>query len=192
MSFDQLDREEQGEFSSRLEFLYKAVDDTQNTIRFIDTKAAFCVTLLSAMVVGVLQSVPVHPSALHRISYFVFLGSVGLCLLICLRVIFPVIKPHSAPSPDPARVLPKYFIHQQKGHHWLRHTFSSSVDDVLADDHASYTAALSAASDADLLTAMCDELLMVSLIRQIKSDRLHAAIFSLILSIGCFMAVMIT
>jgi hypothetical protein len=180
------------EHSSRLEFLYKAVEDTQNTIRFIDTKAAFCVTLLSAMVVGVLQSVPVHPSALHRVSFFVFLGSVGLCLLICLRVIFPVIKPHSAPAADAGRVLPKYFIHQHKGHHWLRHTFSSSVDDVLADDHASYTAALSAASDADLLTAMCDELLMVSLIRQIKSDRLHAAIFSLILSIVCFMAVMIT
>ena len=35
------------EHSSRLEFLYKAVEDTQNTIRFIDTKAAFFVTLLS-------------------------------------------------------------------------------------------------------------------------------------------------
>ena len=192
MSFDQLNREGQGGFSSRLEFLYKAVDDTQNTIRFIDTKAAFCVTLLSAMVVGVLQSVPVHPSQLHRISFFVFLACVGLCLLVCLRVIFPVIKPHSAPSPDHARVLPKYFIHQQKGHHWIRHTVSDSVDDVLADDHASYTAALSAATDADLLIAMCDELLMVSLIRQIKSDRMHAAIFSLILAIAGFMAVMIT
>jgi hypothetical protein len=39
---------------------------------------------------------------------------------------------------------------------------------------------------------MCDELLMVSLIRQIKSDRMHAAIFSLILAIAGFMAVMIT
>ena len=39
----------QMEYGSRLEFLYKAVEDTQNTIRFLDTKAAFCVTLLSGM-----------------------------------------------------------------------------------------------------------------------------------------------
>lgn len=183
---------EQGEFSSRLEFLYRAVEDTQNTIRFIDTKAAFCVTLLSGMVVGALQGGPSSPSPLHRISFFVFLGAVGLSLLVCMRVIFPVIKPHSAPCSDPGRELPKYFIHQAKGHHWLRHTFSNTVDDVLVDDHASYTAALSAATDADLLTSMCDELLMVSLIRQIKSDRLRTAMYSLVLAIVCFMGVMIT
>lgn len=183
---------EQVDFSSRLNFLYRAVDDTQNTIRFIDTKAAFCVTLLSAMVVGVLQTGGNDHSAIHRYSFFLFLASVGLSLLICLRVIFPVIKPHSAPSPDPARVLPKYFVHQHSGHHWIRHTFSNSVDDVLADDHASYTAAMRAATDEDLVTSMCDELLMVSLIRQIKSDRLHTAIFSIILAIVCFMGVMVT
>lgn len=183
---------EQEDYSSRLNFLYKAVDDTQNTIRFIDTKAAFCVTLLSGMVVGALQGGPGHPSPLHRILYFVFLASVSLSLLICLRVIFPLIKPHSAPSASPGRVPPKYFIHHGRDHHWLRHTFSSTVENVLADDHTSYTAALSAASDADLVNSMCDELLMVSLIRQIKSDRMHAAIFSLILAILCFMAVMVT
>jgi len=178
---------EQEDYSSRLNFLYKATDDTQKTVRFIDTKAAFCVTLLSGMFVGALQAGPNH-SPLHRILYFVFLASAGLSLLICVRVIFPLIKPHSAPSTPPGRVLPKYFIHHGREHHWLRHTFSSTVDNVLADDHASYTAALSAASDADLVTSMCDELL----IRQIKSDRMHAAIFSLILAILFFMAVMVT
>jgi hypothetical protein len=184
--------EEQMEFSSRLNFLYHAVDDTQNTIRFIDTKAAFCVTLLSGMAAGALQAESNRHSPIHSLSFLLFLAAVGLSLLICLRVIFPVIKPHSAPSPDPARVLPKFYIHAQRGHHWLRHTFSSTVDDVLADDHVSYTAAMSAASDADLVTAMCDELLMVSLIRQIKSDRLHTAMFSLVFAIVFFMAVMVT
>ena len=36
-------------------FSTKSVEDTRGTIRFIDTKAAFCVTLLSGMVAGVLQ-----------------------------------------------------------------------------------------------------------------------------------------
>src|SRR5271170_6829439 len=165
--------EEQAEFSSRLEFLYRAVEDTQQTIRFIDTKAAFCVTLLSGMVAGTLQlSSTAHHSATHDVLMVVFLAAVGLSLLICMRVIFPVIKPPSAPPHSSGRAIPKFFIHQHKGHHWLRHTFSNSVRNVLVEDHASYTGSLTAATDADLVTAMCDELLMVSLIRQIKSDRL--------------------
>ncbi len=180
------------ELSSRLQFLYNAVEDAQNTIRFIDTKAAFCVTLLSGMTAGALQGTHSDHPALHKILFTIFLMAVGLSLLICMRVIFPVIKPHSAPSPHPARPLPKFFIHQHKTHHWIRHTFSNSVDDVLCDDHASYTTALTASSDDDLVTAMCDELLMVSLIRQIKSDRLHTAMFSLAFGVFLFVALMVT
>jgi hypothetical protein len=183
---------EQVDFSSRLNFLYKAVDDTQLTIRFIDTKAAFCVTLLTCMVAGSLQADQNSHSLIHRFSFFLFLVSVGLTLLICLRVIFPVIKPQSASSIDSSRVLPKYFIHQQRDHHWIRHALSSSVGDVLDDDHASYTATLSAATDADLFSSMCDELLMVSLVRQIKSDRLQSVIFPLIAAIVCFLAMMVS
>jgi hypothetical protein len=57
----------QMEYNSRLEFLYRAVKDTQNTIRFIDTKAAFCVMLLSGMAAAVLQGHHVAGAALERI-----------------------------------------------------------------------------------------------------------------------------
>jgi hypothetical protein len=183
--------EDQADFSSRLEFLFKAVEDTQATIRFIDTKAAFCVTLLSGMVAGAIETSHGVHAGIQRIVFALFLASVGVSLLICLRVIFPVIKPHSAAAADATRALPKFFIHQGRGHHWIRHTFSNSVDDVLADNHASYLAAISAATDVDLITSMSDELLMVSLIRQIKSDRLHTAMFSLVAAIALFLAVMI-
>lgn len=39
-------------FSGRLEFLCRAVNDSQETIRFLDAKAGFCVTLLTAMMVA--------------------------------------------------------------------------------------------------------------------------------------------
>ena len=183
---------EQTHLESRLNFLYKITEDTQNTIRFIDTKAAFCVTLLSGMTAGSLQSShPNHPT-LHKLLFTIFLLAVGLSLIICLRVIFPVIKPSKVVSPHATRTLPKFFIHQSKSHHWIRHTFSSSVDDVLCDTHDSYTHTLAASTDADLITAMCDEVLMVSLIRQIKSDRLHTAMFSLAAGVFLFIAVMIS
>ena len=167
---------QQLEHSSRLEFLYKAVEDTQNTIRFIDTKAAFCVTLLSGMAAGVLQGHREPHTGLQRVLLATFIAAVAFSLMVCLRVIFPVIKPHSDSKPHTDRTVPKFFISHHPSHHWVRHTLSSSVDDVLCENRSSYTAALFGAADEDLLHAMCDEVLMISLIRQIKSDRLHAAI----------------
>ena len=180
------------EHSSRLEFLYKAVEDTQNTIRFIDTKAAFCVTLLSGMAAGVLQGHRAPHTDAQKALLAVFLAAVAFSLLVCLRVIFPVIKPHSAHSLHTTRTIPKFFISHHRSHHWIRHTFSSSVDDVLCEDRGSYSAALFGAADDDLLHAMCDEVLMISLIRQIKSDRLHAAMYSLTGTIVVFGAVMLS
>ncbi len=179
-------------YTSRLLFLYHAVNDTQNTIRFIDTKAAFCVTLLSGMVAASFQRItPRHPH-LHPAALSFFICGVGLSLIINLRVIFPIIKPHSASLPEHGRPLPKFFIHQSRGHHWIRHTFSNSVDHVLVDDHNSYLATICAASDADLLVSMSDELLLVSLIRQIKQDRLYTALCALILTIVLFLGVMLS
>jgi hypothetical protein len=182
------------EFASRLEFLQKAVEDTQETIRFLDTKAAFCVTLLSAMVAGVLEPSHTHEAHTHAHEFLLplFIAIVGLSLVINLRVIFPVIKPPSTPPRHTARPLPKFFVGQHRAHHWLRHTFSSNVANVLSEDFASYISAFEAATDPDLLHAMCDEVLMVSLIRQIKADRLRLAMYSLAAAIVVFCATMMS
>jgi hypothetical protein len=182
----------QMEHSTRLEFLYKAVEDTQNTIRFIDTKAAFCVTLLSGMAAGVLQGHREPHTDLQKVLLAVFVAAVAVSLLVCLRVIFPVIKPHSDHSLHTTRTIPKFFISHHRTHHWIRHTLRSQVDDVLCEDRGSYTAALTGAEDQDLLLAMCDEVVMISLIRQIKSDRLHAAMYMLAGTIVMFGAVMLS
>ena len=76
---------------NRLHFLYQVVEDTQNTIRFIDTKAVFCVTLLSGMAAVVLQRP--HVTELDHILLPGFLAIIVLSLLVCMRVIFPTIKP---------------------------------------------------------------------------------------------------
>lgn len=179
-------------YTSRLNFLYKSVEDTQNTIRFIDTKAAFCVTLLSGLVAGVLQgSRGSEHSRLHEVFLLLFMIAIVFTLLTCLRVIFPVIKPHTAPPSHRERPLPKFFISHHRDHHWIRHSFSNSVDGVLSEDHDSYMGAVAGSTDEDLLHSMCDEVLMISLIRQIKSDRLHTAMFSLTAAVVLFPAAML-
>lgn len=176
------------EFSSRLEFLYKVVEDTQETIRFLDTKAAFCVTLLSGMVAGVLQH-PLGKGRIPHVVFVVFMAMVVVCLLVCLRVIFPTIKP--AGSMAQARG-PKFFIGHNRAHHWLLHTVRNKVEAVLSETHDSYVKAFHESSDQDLVSAMCDEVLMISLIRQVKGDRLHAAMFCLTGTVLCFAVLMVS
>jgi hypothetical protein len=183
---------EQMKYDSRLMFLYMAVQDTQSTIRFLDTKAGFCVTLISAMGAVLLQHHHSPDTPLEKALLSVFIASIALALLSCMRVIFPVIKPHSDHSQHTTRTIPKFFISQHPSHHWLRHTLSSSVDDVLCEDRASYTAAMSGASDDDLLISMCDEMVLISLIRQIKSDRLHTVMYMLAVEIALFAAIMLS
>jgi hypothetical protein len=183
---------QRNKYSSRMEFLYNAVEDAQNTIRFIDTKAAFCVTLVSAMTAGVLQGHHAAHSVLDRTLISLFLGLAALTLLVSMRVIFPVIKPPSDHSLHTTRTIPKFFVSHHRSHHWLRHTFTNDAENVLSEDRGSYTASVKDASDDDLLIAMCDELLMVSLIRQIKSDRLHTAMYSVTAAIAVFATVMLS
>ena len=180
----------QMEFASRLEFLYKVVEDTQGTIRFIDTKAAFCVTLLSGMVAGVLQKGHWIGGGTRHWAFVVFMVLVNFSLVICLRVIFPMIKP--AGSMARSAVGPKFFIGHNKAHHWVLHTVLNKMQGVLCETHESYVAAFEKCSDADLVSSMCEEVLMISVIRQLKSDRLHAAMFCIGGTVVAFAVVMLS
>ena len=179
---------EEARLESRLTFLYRVVEDTQGTIRFLDTKAAFCVPLLSAMVAGALQRPSVDVTHHDHALFVAFMIGTTLTLLVCMRVIFPTIKPSNSLFGSRG---PKFYVGHNKAHHWILHTIRDNVGDVLSETHDSYVAVMKAADDNDLLNSMCDEVLMVALIRQVKSDRLHTALFCLTGTVFLFMAVML-
>jgi hypothetical protein len=170
-----------------LHFLYKVIEDTQATIRFLDTKAAFCVTLVSGMAAVALQR-PHAPSTGYHALLSAFLAVAVLTLLVCLRVIFPTIRP-SGSFGKPAD--PKFYVGHNKAHHWILHTVATPVDDVLAETHDTYMAALTSATGENLKASLCDTVLMTALIRQVKSDRLHAALFCLMTAVILFAAVVL-
>ena len=184
------------EIHLRLEFLYKVVEDTQNTIRFLDTKAAFCVTLLSGMTALALQRPSSHTVA-ERVVFRIFMASAATALLVCLRVIFPTIKPSGKlfgkAKRAPGQPLPpRFYVGHNKAHRWLLNTISSRSGDVLSETHDTYFRELDAATDEALLSSMCDEVLMVALIRQVKSDRLHASMFCIVATVLAFAALALT
>jgi len=173
---------------TRIEFLLRIIEDTQETVRFLDTKAAFCVTLLSGMAAITLQ----HPAArreFHHVLFILFMGTIVASLLVCLRVIFPTVKPHIGTAP-PAK--PRFYIGHNKAHHWLIHTLRSPDDNILSENKSSYLHSLEHATDHHLLSSLAETVLTLAFIRQIKSDRLHTAMFCLIGSVFIFATIMLT
>jgi len=175
------------DLSSRLHFLYQIIEDTQDTVRFLDTKAAFCVTLLSGMAAVALEHHGDHPST-HTILFAVFMGVEVCAILVCLRVIFPTIRPHIN-NAIPAR--PRFYVGHNKAHHWVLHTVANPSDNILAESKSTYLHSLVNATDEHLLSSLAETVLTLAYIRQIKSDRLHAAMFCLVASVFAFAAIMV-
>jgi len=182
-----LNSENNLDLASRLDFLYHIIEDTQETVRFIDTKAAFCVTLLSGMAAVSIQHQSSRP-ALHYVLFALFMAVEVCSILVCLRVIFPTVKPHIN-NGVPAR--PRFYIAHNKAHHWILHTVSNPSDNILSESKISYFESLKQATDEHLMSSLADTVLTLAFIRQIKSDRLHAAMFCLIASVFLFAAIML-
>jgi hypothetical protein len=175
------------DFYNRIYFLYQIIEDTQETVRFLDTKAGFCVTLLSGMAAVSLQH-PGSKPALHIVLFALFMTVEVCSILVCLRVIFPTVKPHIN-NGAPAK--PRFYIAHNKAHHWVKHTLANPSDNILSESKITYFESLKQATDEDLMSSLADTVLTLAFVRQIKSDRLHAAMFCLITSVFLFAAIML-
>lgn len=174
-------------YSTRLEFLYRIITDSQETIRFLDTKAAFCVTLLTAMMAAAFGPLAqVHRiNPLHSVVLGLFAASTLLTLALCLKVIFPTVHlqgTFSAGGPaSPAFFLP----HKHSRFRILRNVWNANQF-PLGVPHDEYQNSVVNAQDIDLVHSLCDEVITVSVLRQVKSDRLRAAILGLMAAIFFF------
>jgi hypothetical protein len=174
------------ENDNRLEFLHHLISDTQETIRFIDTKAGFCVTLLTAMMAAGFSSLGEthHSGTLHLALQAAFALTTLFTLIICIRVIFPTIHLQGTFSTNgPAS--PVFFLpHDPKRSRWR--SILDSKTNTLGVTHDQFSTSVMTASDTDLIQSLCDDVIIVSAIRQLKSDRLHVAIVGLSVTIGLF------
>jgi hypothetical protein len=174
------------EHESRLEFLYSVVRDTQDTIRFLDTKAGFCVTLLTAMMAAAFGplSHPTNYRYLHGAGISAFTLTTLFALMMCLRVIFPTIHLQGTFSESGA-AKPAFFLPPKEGRSKIQALWGGSAS-PLGITHDNYTADVLKANDTELVRSMCDEVIIVSAIRQLKSDRLHTAIVTLFVAMALF------
>lgn len=173
-----------------LTFLYKIIDDNQATIRYLDTKAGFGIAILGAMVGKILlDSDQLRAFASHGRLVLGLAGLLGSVVLVAavlgFRTVFPTVNPaRNVTFPD--NLEPKFFIFKFGNCRWLRLLSSRKDFATLATTHEHYCAALQRATPSTIESILAAEVLKVSFIRQIKTDRLTAFAMSLVASVALF------
>jgi hypothetical protein len=185
---------DENERTQVLTFLYKIIDDNQATIRFLDTKAAFGIAILGAVANKLLEPDQIRASSSH--GAVVDILWVALILLVILsaflgfRTIFPVINPAANVS-LPDKLEPKFFISEFGRRGILRLFSSHKRHSTLKTTHAEYSAAVEGATIGELQAVTAAEVLKLSFIRQLKTDRLQWFTRAMIATVILFVFVMI-
>lgn len=175
-----------GDTGQQLTFLYKALDDNQSLIRFLDAKAAFAVALLSAMIGRVLANLGAYfpwseQSHWRQLLVLAFGVSATAAIILVSLIVFPTINPALNTSLLPPSG-PLFFITQLSPKRWRRIFSRSPKYSHLVQDHSDYFSQITAADNLLLLRIVSGEVLKVSYIRQIKADRVKALAVPLV---GC-------
>jgi hypothetical protein len=184
----------ESEQTQALTFLYKVIDDNQDTIRFLDTKAAFGIAILGAIASKLLEQDQISACRSH--GPVAMTASAALVVLLILsaflgfRTIFPVIDPAANVSfPDDLK--PKFFISEFGRRRILRLFSSSNKFSTLKITHTEYLASIEGATTKEFVAVATAEVLKLSFIRQLKTDRLQWFAKATIITIILFIIVMV-
>jgi hypothetical protein len=177
---------------NRVAFLYSIIDDTQGTIRSTDSKAAFGIAVLSAILAKVLaKNLELHHLAGQPLVVIIVLGLfwlfATLAAILAFRVLFPTINPYRNVR-VPTTLAPRFFITELSDKSWLRLFSSSDRYSTLSETHDQYHDSIVRATPEDLVSVLCAEVLKLSFIRQLKTDRLIWFAYALVTSVVFFLA----
>jgi hypothetical protein len=177
-----------------LSFLYKIIDDSQSTIRFLDTKAGFGIAILGAIVGKVLldqDELIVLRSHGWLISVMSLLFGIVVIVAAILgfRTVFPTVNPAENVSfPDDLK--PQFFISKFRCCRFMRLFSSNKKFAVLELTHDEYCSSVRAADVQTLESILAAEVLKLAFIRQMKVDRLDAFSKALIVAVMLFVVLM--
>ncbi len=159
------------------EFLYKAIDDTQSTIRSIDGKAAFGIALLGAMIADSVRTDRLRAAWTAgpiTIAALVAFALVSLfAAVLAFKTVFPMINPAENVSVPPS-LKPPFFVHELARSSVSRFFFSGKKHATLKETHDSYLETINSASESQIRSVLVGEVLKLAFIRQMKIERLTA------------------
>jgi len=161
---------------TKVEFLKSAIEEAQETNRFLDTKASILVAFESSLLV-ILVSILIDTEKLQTIQtflsqipggYMVFLIAYTILyvvtlivqILISLKVVLPKESPESHVNTGDHQLEGLFFLHQ------------TDLYEQIAPSIAKYSALLEQMSEQDIIAEYIFELQKLSYIRKVKNDNL--------------------
>jgi hypothetical protein len=179
------------EVNGSLPFLYKALDDAQSTIRSLDSKAGVGIVVLGAMIAKFLEREQLTTTLQShwptKLSALAFVCSAVLGAIFALKTVFPMINPAANVS-LPEQTKPQFFIARLAPCRFLRLFSSDPRYARLALTHPEYLHTLRLSEPGALESVVAAEVLKVSFIRQMKTDRLAAFARALVIAILSFVS----
>lgn len=177
----------------KIDFLYAAISDAQELIRFVDTKTSYVVTVLAAYIVAFFATIE---KIIDYHSYYssgfwwffiAFLFFLSCSLAVTTRIIRPTNNPKDninlGGATEPSL---KFFLSPNDYSKGSFYPFLNSSAFKIQDNFEKYIRQLSDANDEDLISVLSFELFKLSFIRNIKNDRYNTLLWLLVFTTFSF------
>ena len=183
----------------KIEFLYNAIKDAQELIRFTDSKTAFIITILGAFFLGIFAALEDLVTNIGRFSVLFWILLVVLLILIvfCVVITKRIISPSNNPSKnihlgnlnEPTL---KFFLAPNNYHQSVLEQYYKNKDIYkLEETLESFLLLIEGATPTIIIKSLSFELLKVSYIRNIKNDRFDYLLNSLLITTILFIVVVL-
>lgn len=173
----------------KIEFLYAAIADAQEIIRFIDTKTAAAITLLGALFVGIYANLEMAVLHFSKFSctYHLFLGLFVFTWLIGMWIVTRILFPTNNPikninfkgndRPDKS----VFFLAENLASNKLKSMFFNVSTNKLKDEFNNYKNEIANLTDNDIIRNLSLEVHKVNFIRNIKNQRFKFLVWTTII-----------
>ncbi|MGG1629619.1 DUF3307 domain-containing protein [Rossellomorea sp. NRS-1567] len=190
---------------NRLDFLIKAIDDTQSTIRFTDTKAAAVIVYWSFFITTLIRTqdqwygwlIKYTSITLEGFLIYSLLTSIAVFFLQSIWLVYLAISPRS----NPAEHIQKQHVHTP-GLYFLfettpsvfskvKYLYFNNLEPKMSKSIKTYLSELKNLSDDGLYEELILELQKTSYIRTLKIYRVNVAISKIIYTLICLFILII-
>lgn len=171
-------------FETKFNFLVAAISDTQEIIKFIDTKVAFATIAIGGMVTVLFSDTRSicqnYCSLACAAKILLWITVVGIILSIyCLaNVIFPITKSYCA------KITPRFYLGSNRKEKKRFILFSNKIDIIPTIEN--YQEQIANADEIQIIKSLTCELYTVSYIREVKTQRLNNLLIILTMTAVAF------
>jgi hypothetical protein len=182
------------ENNTKLEFLYAAIVDAQETIRFVENKLTVAITIIAGFMVGIFTTIDKIVQCKTELSGVFWLSLVSLiilitlCIIIIVRIITPTTKAHSNINIQGIKLPFIDFYISPNNYKKKAFAFYNDDEFKLSKTLNTYHLELKEAKDEDFINSLSYEVLKINFIRNIKRDRLRVLVNFLVATTIAFFA----